>query len=86
MDIFLIVVVNGIFIKFFDDVLFEVDEVLDQISEMDIVGCRDLRNQFIVIIDGEDVKDLDDVVMVKKLENGNYFFGVYIVDVFYYVM
>lgn len=39
----------------------------------------------IVMIDGVDVKDLDDVVIVMKFENGNYKLGVYIVDVSYYV-
>ena len=85
MDILSIVVANGIPTKFPDDVLSEADEVPDQISEKDIVGRRDLRDQLIVTIDGEDAKDLDDAVTVKKLENGNYFLGVHIADVSYYV-
>lgn len=68
MDILSIVVANGIPTKFPDDVLSEADEVPDQISEKDIVGRRDLRDQLIVTIDGEDAKDLDDAVTVKKLE------------------
>ena len=85
MDILSIVVANGIPTKFPDDVLSEADEVPDQISEKDITGRRDLRNQLIVTIDGEDAKDLDDAVTVKKLDNGNYFLGVHIADVSYYV-
>jgi len=48
-------------------------------------GRRDLRNETIVTIDGDDAKDLDDAVHVRKLENGNYLLGVSIADVSYYV-
>lgn len=46
---------------------------------------RDLRSEEIFTIDGEDAKDLDDAVNVKKLENGNYILGVHIADVSNYV-
>ncbi|HOH18412.1 MAG TPA: RNB domain-containing ribonuclease, partial [Bacilli bacterium] len=39
----------------------------------------------IITIDGEDAKDLDDAVAVKKLANGNFLLGVYIADVSYFV-
>ena len=63
----------------------EADQVPDTINEKDLVGRRDLREQLIVTIDGEDAKDLDDAVTVKKLANGNYFLGVHIADVSNYV-
>lgn len=85
MDILSIVVSNGIPTKFPDDVLAEADQVPDTIDEKDLVGRRDLREQLIVTIDGEDAKDLDDAVTVKKLANGNYFLGVHIADVSNYV-
>lgn len=85
MDILSIVVSNGIPTKFPDDVLVEADQVPDTINEKDLVGRRDLREQLIVTIDGEDAKDLDDAVTVKKLANGNYFLGVHIADVSNYV-
>ncbi|EOS7727191.1 ribonuclease R [Enterococcus sp. DIV0448] len=85
MDILSIVVSNGIPTKFPDDVLAEADQVPDTIDEKDLVGRRDLREQVIVTIDGEDAKDLDDAVTVKKLANGNYFLGVHIADVSNYV-
>lgn len=85
MDILSIVVSNGISTKFPDDVLAEADQVPDTIDEKDLVGRRDLREQLIVTIDGEDAKDLDDAVTVKKLANGNYFLGVHIADVSNYV-
>ncbi|MBL1228058.1 ribonuclease R [Enterococcus sp. BWB1-3] len=85
MDILSIIVAHGIPTSFSDEVLAAADKVPDTISEEDIKDRRDLRNSMIVTIDGEDAKDLDDAVTVKKLENGNYFLGVHIADVSYYV-
>lgn len=85
MDILSIVVANGIPTQFPEEVLTEADQVADQIDPADFPERRDLRNQQIVTIDGEDAKDLDDAVTVRKLENGNYFLGVHIADVSYYV-
>ena len=55
------------------------------ITEEDLKYRLDLRNEEIFTIDGEDAKDLDDGVCVKKLENGNYELGVHIADVSHYV-
>lgn len=85
MDIMSIIVAHGIPIAFPDEVIEAADQVPDAISVSDIEGRRDLRDQVIVTIDGEDAKDLDDAVTVKKLTNGNYFLGVHIADVSYYV-
>ena len=57
----------------------------NKINERDISGRRDLRKDTIFTIDGEDAKDLDDAVKVKKLENGNYKLDVHIADVSHYV-
>ncbi|EFM09543.1 ribonuclease R [Paenibacillus curdlanolyticus YK9] len=69
------------------DVLAEAEAAPDSITEEEIVqqGRRDLRGETIVTIDGEDAKDLDDAVHVKRLDNGNYLLGVHIADVGYYV-
>ena len=46
---------------------------------------RKFVDRLIITIDGDDAKDFDDAVSVKKLDNGNYFLGVYIADVSYFV-
>lgn len=57
----------------------------NKINEKDIKNRKDLRNNIVFTIDGQDAKDLDDAVSVKKLENGNYKLDVHIADVSYYV-
>ena len=66
-------------------VLDEAKSIKQEIDKKDIANRRDLRNEEIFTIDGEDAKDLDDAVNVKKLENGNYILGVHIADVSHYV-
>jgi ribonuclease R len=85
MDILSIVIAQGIPTQFPDEVQTASEQVPDTIAESDLVGRRDLRDQQIVTIDGADAKDLDDAVTVRKLANGNYFLGVHIADVSYYV-
>lgn len=85
VDILSIVHRYGISVEFPDEVLQEVDEVSGKIPEKEYKKRRDLRDELIVTIDGEDAKDLDDAVQVKKLDNGNYKLGVHIADVSYYV-
>ncbi len=61
------------------------ENIRDVVTEDDLIGRRDLRDQIIVTIDGEDAKDLDDAVTVTKLDDNNYKLGVHIADVSYYV-
>ena len=68
-----------------DKVLEEAKSIKEEINPKELENRLDLRNEEIFTIDGEDAKDLDDAVQVKKLENGNYELGVHIADVSHYV-
>lgn len=85
VDILSIIYKHGLPLDFSEEVLEAAKQVPDTIEESELTHRRDLRNEVIVTIDGEDAKDLDDAVTVQKLENGNYKLGVHIADVSYYV-
>src|SRR5699024_3467627 len=85
IDIISIIYKHGIKMDFQENVLGQAEKTPDSISEEDLKGRRDLREEVIVTIDGADAKDLDDAVRVEQLENGNYLLGVYIADVTHYV-
>ena len=75
---------------FSEEVMNEVEKIPGHVSEEEINtrlanDGADLRNRMIFTIDGDDTKDIDDAVEVQKLENGNYYLGVHIADVSYYV-
>jgi len=71
--------------EFPEAVVEEAKSFKEEDIQNELEGRLDLRNEEIFTIDGEDAKDLDDAVCVKKLENGNYELGVHIADVSHYV-
>ncbi len=63
----------------------EAEKISQEINKKDINNRRDLRDNIIFTIDGEDAKDLDDAISVSKTKDGNYMLDIHIADVSYYV-
>lgn len=85
VDILSIVKKFNIETDFPDDVKEQVKGIPSEVSADEIKGRRDLRDQMIFTIDGDDTKDIDDAISIDRKPNGNYVLGVHIADVSYYV-
>ena len=85
VDILSIVHAHDVDIEFPEEVYQQIENIPEEIDPSDIENRVDLRNEVIVTIDGDDAKDLDDAISLKKLDNGHYQLGVHIADVSYYV-
>ena len=70
---------------FNDKIYKQIEKTANEVTADQYKGRKDLTSLPMVTIDGEDAKDLDDAVCVRKLENGNYELGVHIADVSNYV-
>lgn len=84
-DILSIAYRHGIYEDFGEEVEAEIEKIPNQVSEKELKGRRDLTNEIIFTIDGDDTKDIDDAVSIKLKDNGNYILGVHIADVSNYV-
>ena len=71
--------------KFPEEVVEEAKAFGTKIKSEELTNRKDLRQDIIFTIDGEDAKDLDDAIHVEKLPNGNYKLDVHIADVSHYV-
>ena len=80
-----LIVREGMSETFSKPVLIEARNIPVTVSKEEIAKRKDLRDLPIITIDGDDAKDLDDAVYVKKLSNGNYKLTVSIADVSHYI-
>ena len=85
VDILSIIYKYNINVDFPDEVKSQVASMPMEVYESDLKGRKDLRDQVIFTIDGDDTKDIDDAISIEKLSNGHYRLGVHIADVSYYV-
>ena len=70
---------------FDEETIAELDNIPEEVLESEKKCRRDLTNEVIFTIDGDDTKDIDDAISIEKLDNGHYKLGVHIADVSYYV-
>jgi ribonuclease R len=72
--------------EIFDDkILKEIEFLSTEVKKDDLVNRIDKTNDNVYTIDGDDAKDLDDAICVKKVGN-NYLLSVHIADVSHYVI
>lgn len=84
MDILSIAKAYGMETEFPQEVVRQLVNIPEVINGKEIAGRLDLREWQTVTIDGEDAKDLDDAITLKK-EGSHYYLGVHIADVSHYV-
>ena len=85
VDILSVVSQHEAHVEFPKEVYDQISTIETEVDPKEIKNRTDLRKETIVTIDGDDAKDLDDAISLKKLKNGNYYLGVHIADVSYYV-
>ena len=84
VDILTIAAKHSIETEFNEDVKRELKNIPDEVCENDLIGRTDLTKEMIFTIDGDDTKDIDDAISVKR-DGKNYVLGVHIADVSNYV-
>ena len=85
MDILSIAARHDIYFDFSEEAMKQTDEMPTEVKEEELKNRKDLRDQMIFTIDGDDTKDIDDAIGIKRLSNGNYLLGVHIADLSYYI-
>lgn len=84
IDILSIAYKHNIELEFSDEAKKELENIPECVLDKDKYGRVDLTNECIFTIDGDDTKDIDDAISIKK--NSEYYtLGVHIADVSYYV-
>ena len=84
VDITHIILKHNASVEFPYEVRKELESLPSVVNEEEIVGREDFRDHLIVTIDGEDAKDFDDAVEVRRCAEG-YEIGGHIADVAHYV-
>ncbi|MBN2245833.1 MAG: ribonuclease R, partial [Candidatus Aminicenantes bacterium] len=72
--------------EFSEEILKETEQIPAKCGPEDRRGRKNFRTWTSMTIDGEDARDFDDAVSIKKLGSGNFLLGVHIADVSHYVL
>lgn len=75
----------GLYTKFPKKVEEFAKTIPQEINSIAVKDRKDYRKELIFTIDGEDTRDIDDAISIKKLKNGHFELGVHIADVGEYV-
>ncbi len=70
--------------NFAPETLAEAEQIADSVSQAQLAGRRDFRDETVVTVDGDSSKDFDDAISVSRMDNG-YKLQVHIADVAQYV-
>ena len=84
-DVLTLVAASKVPYIFGDDVYDELNNVPNEVMPEELKGRRDFTSDMVITIDGDDSKDFDDAVSLKRLSNGNFELSVHIADVSHYV-
>ena len=85
VDILSFVYQNGFMPQFPQEVLDSIQDMPDSVLDSEMKDRVDLRDRVIFTIDGDDTKDIDDAISIKKFDDGSFELGVHIADVSHYV-
>ncbi len=63
----------------------EAQKASEEISPEELKGRKDFRKDRVFTIDGDDAKDFDDAISIRKNGSGDFVLGIHIADVSHYV-
>ena len=85
VDISGILLAHDIQAEFPSEVIQQAKALDRYITDEERAKRKDLTRRIIITIDGDDAKDLDDAISIKRLKDGAFRLGVHIADVSHYV-
>lgn len=86
VDVLSILISHDIQPGFSEEEISEAKAWGDRVRKKDYPERKDLTSELIFTIDGDDTKDIDDAISIKRLDHGGYQLGVHIADVSHYVV
>ncbi len=83
-DIPSVIAKHSLRVEFPEEVMQEIRSLPEDVTERDLANRVDCTKETVFTIDGEDAKDFDDAVSIRKVKN-KYLLSVHIADVSHYV-